>query len=216
MKVAFAHNVYDRYSTLRDTIKLENQFFGDSTISVAHNGDLFIDLFQDVTNVKFCNFNQKTHKIGCVNGCILSIQQLLNEDFDVLIFSHDDVSINCKYFNIITQCINEIDSGLYDVICRTPNNYYGSNYYMMEVFYMSKNVAIQIFEDLPIFEIEENIPRDVKNSISPEVWLFNILNNNNLKIKTFQFESNLNVYNKQLGEQMGFTHKNAGRRGWRD
>ena len=214
MKVAFAHNVFDRYVTLKDTIDIENQLFPDSSISVANNGEMTNNTFQNMKNVKIVNFHQKTHKIGCVNGCILSLQQLLKEDLDVIVFSHDDVSINMDYITTVSQHLENIYNGTYDVICRKPSSIFGDNYYMMEVFYVSQNAAIEIFSNLTIFNEENKIPLDIRGSISPEVWLYSMFVNKNLKIKEITFEQN--EYNKQLGEQMGYKHKNAGLRGWKD
>jgi len=213
MKIVFAHNVYNRYATLKNTIEIENNLFPDSKISVAHNGDEFIKM----SDVKIVNFNEKPHKIGCVNGCILSIQQLLNDEFSVLIFSHDDVFINANYIKTVTRHIEDINNGVYDIICRKPSCGYGDNYYMMEIIYFSKFAAVEIFREIRTFDNENSLPCDIRDKISPEVWLYNIFNNKNLKIKIIEFEpNNISTYNEQLNEQMGFTHKNAGIRGWTD
>ena len=98
--IVFAHNVYNRLKTLKDTILVEKKYFPNSNISVACN-DVFINIFYDITNFSVIRFNEREHKIGCVNGCISSIKQLLNQVFDVLIFSHDDVRINERYINIL-------------------------------------------------------------------------------------------------------------------
>ena len=50
MKVVFAHNVYNRYHTLKNTIDVERKFFPDSKISVAYN-DVFVNLFSDYKNI---------------------------------------------------------------------------------------------------------------------------------------------------------------------
>ena len=73
MKVVFAHNVYDRLKTLKDTIIIEKEFFPDANISVAQNGKR-INIFQDINNFSVIYFNETPHKIGCVNGCIISIK----------------------------------------------------------------------------------------------------------------------------------------------
>ena len=213
-KIVFAHNVYNRLKTLKDTILIEKKFFPDSHVSIASN-DLFINIFQEITNLSIISFNEKPHKIGCVNGCILSIQQLLNEDFDVLIFSHDDVRINNNFNKVLNKNIEEIVNGDFDVICRIPEEY-SNNYYMMEVFFLSKKVVTKIFTDLQPIKDENKIPRDIHNSISPEVWLFNQLNGNGFNIKEIKFNLNINNYNQILGEQMGYLHLNAGERGWKD
>ena len=50
---------------------------------------------------------------------------------------------------------------------------------------------------------------------SPEVWLNKLISNNNLKVNEIEFHIDEN-YNNNLMNQMGFYHKNAGIRGWRD
>lgn len=214
MKIVFAHNVYNRLKTLRDTILIEKKYFEHSNISVAYN-DIYVNIFQEISNLSFISFNEKEHKIGCINGCILSIQQLLDFDFDVLIFSHDDVRINEKYIDVVYSNINEIINNKYDLICRMPDGY--GNYYMMEVFYLSKNAASLIFSNLLTLKSENEIPLDLRLSKSPEVWLYNIFNNNNnLKIKEIKYHQNDDNYNIILGENMGYYHNNAGLRGWRE
>lgn len=222
MKIVFAHNVYNRLKTLKDTILIEKKIFPDAHISVAEN-DSFINIFQDITNFSVIHFNEREHKIGCVNGCILSIKQLLSTEFDVLVFSHDDVRINEKYLDVVQGHINDIVSGRYDIICRMPEEY-GDNYYMMEVFFLSKKAAVEMFSNLNTLKNENEIPRDFITSISPEVWTYNLFKNSGLKINEIRFpikirnleESKKRNYNLVLGENLGFHHLNAGHRGWID
>jgi len=214
MKIVFAHNVYDRLKTLKNTILIEKELYPNARVSIAYN-DIFVNIFQDITNFSAISFNEKPHKIGCVNGCILSIQQVLNDDFNVLIFSHDDVYINKEHINVFNEHIENIISGKYDVICRMPSGF-GDNYYMMEAFFMSKKVAFDIFSSLSPIKNENEIPNDFRGSISPEVWLFNIFNKSDLKTNIINYDINNIHYNQLLGQQMGFVHLNAGLRGWSD
>ena len=214
MKIVFAHNVYNRLKTLKDTISIEKNIFPDATISVASN-NTFINIFQEFSNFSVVHFNQYEHKIGCVNGCILSIRELLKYDFDVLIFSHDDVRINEQYTNVVNSHINSIIENKFDCICRKPLNGYGNNYYLMEIFYLSKEAAIKIFSELNTLKNESEIPLDIKGSISPEVLLFQMINKHNIKINEVVYVHDDN-YNETLGKTMGFYHVNAGERGWID
>lgn len=214
MKIVFAHNVYNRYKTLKNTIMIEKSLFPEAKISVAHNTER-PDIFSDISNISFVEFNEKTHKIGCVNGCIHSIKNLLNEDFDVLIFSHDDVRINKNKKDILQSCINDIISGKYDAIFRNPKEY-GSRYYMMEVFLMSKKAVIEIFSNLSPLKDESQIQLDIKNSISPEVWLYDIVNKDSLNINVKKYKLNNVDYNKTLELTFGYNHLNAGFRGWEE
>jgi len=213
--IVFAHNVYNRLKTLKDTILVEKKYFPNSNISVACN-DVFINIFYDITNFSVIRFNEREHKIGCVNGCISSIKQLLNQVFDVLIFSHDDVRINERYINIVEEHINSIIENKYDCICRKPLNGYGDDYYLMEVFYISKEAAVKIFSNLNTINNESEIPTDIRGSISPEVFLFQNINKFNLKINEIKYVHNDNDYNEILGKTMGYEHLNAGNRGWID
>jgi hypothetical protein len=215
MKIVFAHNVYNRFLTLKDTVQIEKKLFPDSKVSVAYNGD-FVNVFGEFNDINFVKFNEKPHKIGCVNGCILSIQQLLKEDFDVLIFSHDDVSIVQTHIDVVNKHINSIISGDFDVVCRTPQVKVWGGYYMMEVFYISKKAAIDVFSNLSTLKNEHDIPLDVWGKIAPETWLHNVLNGRGLKINVIEYELRLDTYNDQLIKLMGFYHKNAGLRGWKD
>ena len=213
--IVFAHNVYNRLKTLKETILVEKKYFPDSYISVACN-DVFINIFYDITNFSVIRFNEAEHKIGCVNGNILSIKQLLHRDFDVIIFSHDDVRINEQYFNVVNDHINSIVEKKFDVICRKPLNGYGDNYYLMEVFYMSKEAAIKIFSKLNTIKNESEIPLDIRGSFSPEVFLFQNIIKHDLKINEIKYFHSDNDYNEILGKTMGYEHLNAGYRGWID
>jgi hypothetical protein len=217
MKVAFAHNVFNRFKMLKETIEVERKIFPDSKISVACNGD-FINIFNEFNDIQFTQFNERPHKIGCVNGCILSIQQLLSIDFDVLIFSHDDVYVVENNLNVIEKHIESIINGEFDVVCRKPLKYVNNTevfggYYMMEVFYVSKNTAVKLFTDIKTLKDEYEMP--IFGTPSPEVWFYQLINGKELKINEIQFLLNEN-YNNNLMNQMGFYHKNAGIRGWRD
>jgi len=215
MKIAFAHNVYNRLKTLRETILIEKKIFPESHVSVACN-DVFVNIFQDISNFSVVSFNEKPHKIGCVNGLILSIQNILNQDFDVLIFSHDDVRINLNNVDIVKSHINDILTNKYDVICRKPIENWGDNYYLMEVIIMSKSAAIKLFSTLMPLSHESQISKDIKDSISPEVYLYELLNNKDLKINEVKYAHETLTYNNTLSNTMGFIHLNAGDRGWRD
>ena len=215
MKVVFAHNVYNRLKTLKETILIEKNVFPESHISVACN-DVFVNIFQEINKISVVSFNEKTHKIGCVNGLILSVQNLLNQDFDILIFSHDDVRINMEYLDVVKAHINDIITNKFDIICRKPIENWGNNYYLMEVIYMSKKAAVDVFSELKPLSNENQISKDIKDSISPEVYLFELLNNKNLKINEVKYNHETSTYNDVLSKSMGYVHLNAGYRGWKD
>jgi hypothetical protein len=221
-KIVFAHNVHSRLKTLKETILIEKKYYPDAYVSIACN-DIFVNIFQEITNFSATSFGEKPHKIGCVNGCILSIKQMLNIDFDVLVFSHDDVRMNEQCLEIVQGHINDIASGRYDIICRMPEEY-GDNYYMMEVFYMSKKAAVELFTNLMPLKDENLIPKDLNGSLSPEVWTYNLFTKSNLKINEIRFplkihsveEGKKRQYNLVLGKNLGYHHLNAGYRGWTD
>jgi len=221
MKIAFAHNVYDRFKTLKNTIEIEKKYFPDAPISIAYN-NTYVDIFKDITNFSAISFNQKTHKIGCTNGCILSIKQLLDVDFDVLIFSHDDIFIYEPKIDVVHKHIESIVNGEFDVICRKPIRLVNSidtiqGYCMMDVFYASKNAITKLFMDVKVFEKESDIPSaNYVNSIAPEVWFYNLINNKGLKINEIGYDSFNPEYNDQFSKQMGYYHKNNLIRGWKD
>jgi hypothetical protein len=222
MKIVFTHNVYNRFKTLKDTILIEKKYYPNAIISVAYN-DKFINIFQEISNFSIIEFGEKSHKIGCINGCILSIKEILNTDFDVIVFSHDDVRINENFIKTVQGHINDIITGRYDIICRMPEEW-GDNYYMMEVFYLSKKAAMKLFSKIEPLKDENLIPKDLNGSISPEVWLYNLFNNSDLKINEIRFplkirnaqEAIKRNYNKVLAENLGYHHLNTGKRGWTD
>jgi len=215
MKISFAHNVQNRHITLRETIESELNYFPDSNIFVAYNDDKFnLNYFNDL-KIKFIRYVGNGHKVGCVNGCITSIKETLNDDSNVVIFSHDDVKINPKYIDVVKNNIQQIVNNDVDVICRQPHCY-GKNYYMMESFYINKIAAKKLFEAQRTFSNENELPVDMRFSPSPEVWLYNTINKYDVKIKQIIYEHSNNNYNKILAENLGFLHKNAGIRGWSD
>jgi hypothetical protein len=49
IKIAFIHNVYDRYQTLLDTIRIEKKYYPNSDVYVLYNKtDFDVDLYKDI------------------------------------------------------------------------------------------------------------------------------------------------------------------------
>ncbi|MCK9416550.1 hypothetical protein M0Q97_07835 [Candidatus Dojkabacteria bacterium] len=216
MKISFAHNVQNRHETLRKTIEMELSLYPNSNVCVAYNDNSFnLNYFNDLKNIKFIKYVGEGHKIGCVNGCIVSIKESLNDDSDIIVFSHDDVSINPEYITTFNINLLNILTNKFDIICRNPHSY-GNNYYMMEGFFLRKKIAETIFENINIIKDINNLPKDIKSSPSPEVWLFNILNYKNFNINCINYLHSTDGYNEVLGKNLGFYHKNAGIRGWKN
>lgn len=216
MKIAFAHNVQNRHKTLRETIEIERKYFPKSLIYVAYNEKEFnLNYFNDLDNIKFIYYNGDGHKIGCVNGCITSINEALKDDNEIIVFSHDDVKINFKYFNVFQENIKKIKNSEINIICRKPHSY-GDNYYMMEGFFIDKITAKNIFLNQNLYIIDDELPKDVRNSPSPEVWLYYLMMDKNISVKSIEYKHSINNYNEILGKNLGFYHKNAGKRGWND
>jgi hypothetical protein len=167
-------------------------------------------------NIILTYFNQKEHKIGCTNGFIKSIQAL-EETPDIIFFSHDDVRIKNGFENIFIENCNKIISGQYDVICRKPKFLYGENYYMMEGIFLNGKKIYNILKDFPIFTDEKFIPKDIRNKNSPEVFIYNLITSNKLKVEVIEYNNlNENEYNKYLNNTMGIEHLNYGKRGWNE
>ena len=136
MKIVFAHNVHTRFQTLYETVQIEKKLFPDSQCVVGYNVNSPVDVLKEFSNVECLKFPGVTHKIGCTNGCIATIQAALKYEPDVIVFSHDDVKINPVYTRVLVENMKAIANGEYDAICRrpTPAEIYGVEYYMMEVF----------------------------------------------------------------------------------
>ena len=216
MKISFAHNVHNRHKTLKETILIERKFFPNSNVYVAYNtNDFNLDYFDDLDNIDFTFYHGEKHKIGCVNGCITSIKKTLFDNSDLVVFSHDDVMINVNAYNVFMDNVFKIYNGDYDIICRRPNTY-GNEYLMMEGFFLSKESAKKIFLPLNIMNDESEILKDMRNSPSPEVWLYWILNSKEFNINIIDYDHHINNYNEILAQNLGFYHKNAGLRGWND
>lgn len=218
MNIVFAHNVYTRFQTLYENIQMEKKLFPTSQSIVGYNADNPADFLKEFSNVELIKFQGITHKIGCTNGCITTIQAAIKYEPDVIIFSHDDVRINPAYHNIVLSNIEKITSGKFDAICRKPLpvEVYGQEYYMMEVFFLSKRGAIDAFKNRSIFIDENLIPKDKRGSVSPEVFLYQALHDKKLKIEELGYTHTIDNYNNTLASQLGFVHKNAGQRGWND
>lgn len=218
MKIVFAHNVHVRFQTLLETITIEKKLFPDSISIVGYNMNSPSEVLKNFKNIEYIHFPGVTHKIGCTNGCITTIQAALKHNPDVIVFSHDDVMLNESHLNMVKENTKLIVSGEYDVICRKPipELIYGKEYYMMEVFCISRGGAEKVFNDLELFENEDDIPEDARGSISPEVFLYKVLNSKGLKILEKEYFHTIVNYNETLSDNFGFTHKNVGSRGWTD
>jgi len=223
MKIVFCHNVYNRFNTLKETIDIEKKLYPDSICVVGYNDQSPESIFIGYKNIEFLKFPGITHKIGCTNGFIATVKAAIKYSPDVIIFSHDDVSISSR--EIVEKNIEEIynnDKELlflpYDVICRKPmpEELYGYEYYMMEAVFMSLNAAEIMTNKLEYYDREENLPRDVRGSLSPEKFLWLLFQTNRLMVKEKRYIHQLENYNKTLSDAMGFTHKNVGERGWID
>jgi hypothetical protein len=218
MKLLFCHNVHLRYKTLYDTIRIEKKLFPDSECIVAYNNEMPPREFDEFDGITFTPYNGLTHKIGCANGCITSIQEALESNPDVIVFSHDDVFISEKHLEIFNDRIKMIVDGKSDFICRLPSTKeltfpYGENYYMMECFFISGKAAKQTFGNLKLYNNEEEITRDVRGSISPEAMLYEVTKNIERK-HVIIYDHKLEGYNETLESLMGHHHLNAGIRGW--
>jgi len=218
MKIVFAHNVHVRFQTLLETITIEKKLFPDSISIVGYNVDSPSEVLKNFKNIEYINFPGITHKIGCTNGCITTIQAALKHDPDLIVFSHDDVMLNEPYLKVFKENAELIVSGEYDVICRKPmpEQTYGKEYYMMEVFCLSKTGAEKAFGDLELFKNEYDIPEDARGSISPEAFLYNRINEKGLKVLEKGYFHTIVKYNETLSNNFGYTHKNVGSRGWTD
>lgn len=215
MKIAFVHNVYNRYKTLLETINAERELYPESDIYVMYNlKSINFELFGEIDNINFFYYEDTTHKLACANGCVLGFKKAIQKDYDVIIFSHDDVRVNKEYVDVLKSNVDLITSGKANVICRKPNNIYGDNYIMMEAFIIDGGYAKKVFANAITIPKENQLPRDVRGSLSPEVFLSNILSNDNMIEKRYQHK--IDNYNVTLGETMGFYHKNIGVRGWKD
>lgn len=216
LKIAFIHNVYDRYNTLLNTIEIEKKYFPNSDIYILHNrSDIDKNKFKNVSNVNIIKFEGMTHKIGCVNGCITGFKEAIKTEYDIIIFSHDDVFIDDEYISVFNDNIDKIKNGV-DFICRKPKFNWGDNYYMMEVFFISGQHASKVFNNITPLVNEMDIPKDIRGSISPEVYFHKIINNVSGNNLVYEYDHSRDGYNKTLGMLMGYHHKNIGIRAWKE
>jgi hypothetical protein len=218
MKVAFAHNVFDRFNTLNETVTIERNVFPESDVFIACNSHVNDIFFNQIKNsfVKYYT-NTPEHKIGCVNGLMLSCNMSLEKDYDILIFSHDDVRINPNYIDVINGHISDIFTGKYDLICRNAN-WYGNEYAMMEVIFMNRKTVEALFSNITLLKNEDEIGY-YKNtrSICPECWFYKKLNDAKINSNIIEYNtSSPNKYNEVMSNQIGYIHLNAGIRGWKD
>lgn len=218
MKIVFAHNVHVRFQTLLETITIEKEMFPESISIIGYNVNSPSEILKDFKNIEYIHFPGVTHKIGCANGCITTIQAALKHNPDLIVFSHDDVMINKSYLKVFEENTKLIADGSCDVICRKPmpEEIYGKEYYMMEVFFLSQKGAEKAFGNLQLFKDEIDIPKDARGSISPEVFLYKRLNEKGVKVLEKGYFHTIKEYNKTLSDNFGFLHKNVGMRGWTD
>lgn len=217
MEISFAHNVYDRAQSLRNTIAIERSYFPEAKIYVAYNNKAIEKELFAIPDVKYFYFPESTHKIGCTNGAIHSIKMALETMPDVIIFSHDDVYISD--INVVREHIENIKKG-YDFIGRSPQNLpdIGTDYIMMEAMFFSYVGARNIYHDMQPFTNEQEINKDLRGSISPEAHMYEIVSEHipfETTLKIPYHHENVN-YNFVLEKVLGFHHKNAGQRGWKE
>ena len=219
IRLAFVHNVYNRYKTLEYNINLHTKYFPKADTYVMYNLESYEDtILYSNQNIKSKYFPNTEHKLGCMNGFILGVKETLYKEYDVVIFSHDDVYINEPYIDVIQNNIKLINSHPYNFIARRPvidESYdtYGENYLMMEVIYLNGNYVKDISPQLNPLISNAEMKRDNRNSLSPESHLYSLLNTEGLII---DYDHKLEGYNEILGETLGFYHKNIGIRGWND
>lgn len=219
MKLAFVHNVYNRYKTLEYNISLHSKYFPSADTYIMYN----LKSYEDTTlylnsNIKSKYFSDTEHKLGCINGFILGIKETLSKKYDVIIFSHDDVYINESCINLIKDNIKLTYSYPYNFIARRPvtsgnYNVYGEDIIMMESVYLNGSYVRENFSKLKPLSSEKEIKKDKRDSPSPECHLYSLLGKDGLII---DYDHKLKDYNKILGETLGFYHKNIGERGWTD
>jgi len=222
MKVAFAHNVYDRFKTLNETINVERKFFPEAEEFIACNSYVNDISFYGQKNLQIKYFLETPeHKIGCVNGMLLSCNMALEKDFDILIFSHDDNRINPKYFDVVMNHINRIYNSEYDVVCRNPN-WLGNDILMIETVYMNRKAVETLFSNIMLLKNESEIGNYVYNkgnvrvnSVSPEHWFYLKIANSGLNTNIIKFGGNKRD-DEEICRDIGFSHINNGIRGWKD
>lgn len=221
MKIVFCHNVFDRFLTLHHTLKIEKVHYPFSNSIIGfNNADPRDHVKYHWNDIEFLKYDGMTHKIGCTNGCIATIQAAIKHKPDVIVFSHDDVYLHQDYLSVFSKNINMIGNGECDVIVRrTPDtSVIGGKYYMMEAFMLSLKAANECFSHLHLFQDEQEIDNDIRGSISPEVFLYRILNKEGIKLHVLEYDNAAPIekYNELLGQTIGFYHKNIGYRGWND
>lgn len=211
MKVAFAHNVFDRFRTLKETIEVERKVFPDADIFVACNSRKNDEFFNQIENL-YIKYYLETpeHKIGCVNGLLLSCNMALEKEFDVLIFSHDDVRITSG--DVLMNHVNDVYSGNTDIVYRNPQ-WIGENYAMMEATIMNRKAVETLFSEIVLLRSDAEIGF-LGGSISPELWFYNRVNASGLNKCAIKYQAN--NYNIEMSKQIGYEHLNIGLRGWKD
>lgn len=219
MDIIFAHNSHNRPKTLVETILIEKTHYPDSKhyVSVTENGGINENYFSDIPNVKFKQTFGNTWQLGCVNCFYSLISDICNQHDDgLIIFSHDDVFLSNH--EVVNSNISKMIDENLSYILRRPKDFWGPDYFIMEVVYLRVPYIKQYFESLNncLFNHETEINRDVLGSISAESWLANQLKNceNGLIIDYEHQHSTNEIINNHLNECLGYTHKNFGSNGW--
>lgn len=213
--VIFCHNVYDRFNMLEQNIRLEKSYFPESKTIVGYNDKFPTEIAKQNLTTSIFRFTGKSHKIGCTNAVISTLKEAYQYNPSCVIFSHDDVLINIDQINEVKENIKKIESG-YDVVIRKPNDCFEDTYYLMDVFYLSKKAIEKVFLNYKLFVYEQDIPRtNDGTSISPEVWLYKMLNSVELNKSVIDYSHLKFDYNEILGKQMGYVHIKYGERGWK-
>ena len=221
MKIFFAHNSHNRPKTLKNTVKIEKDFFPDSEcfLSLTENGGIDQFYFSDLVNTKTYKTFGNTWQLGCVNSFYSLISKICETEEDgIIIFSHDDVFM--KDHNIVTSNINKMIDDDISFIVRRPSTFFGDNYYMMEVVYLRISHIKEFFTPFnnSLFIHESSITKDKNNTTSAEAWLHSKIGDskNGLVIEYTHHGSSNEEINNNLIHNLGYEHINLSKTGWRE
>lgn len=214
MKIAFAHNVWNRIKTLKNTVGIEKSFFPDSTHSIAYNFEKLDQArMADYSDVDWVYFGKNQgHKLGCLNGMIHALESAIKHEPDVIIFSHDDVYVNnIEHLNARLKTID-----MYDFIGRSfvgkRTNEGALNYVMLESFIITASAAQNVLNKIDRnLSREADLKKDAMGSHSPEMnfgsAVFDSIPSDRLQLFPY--------YRREQPNELGFHHIER-KRGWRE
>jgi len=206
MSLIFAHNNWIRTKTLKETMLKELTHFPNAKFVISYNVEMSFKNFSEFDLSKIYFGPNNGHKLGSLNGAIYAMKNatMIADDNDIIVFSHDDVYLNdIDLFNKNILLMEK-----YEFVGRQkvgPFSTIDKPYIMLGSFITGKKGA-SIIGNAKTLADESALPKDNKNSFSPELYFGDI-------VKSLHSYWYVRDYDDLPIDELGYSHITKPR-GW--